>query len=288
MKKNLFINKNFVWNGADWKIGSIEFCDSSENNAVLNLCRRIPAESIRTYEQNCKPLLPFMDRLDYDEVSIIELLSPYKTDFSIEVTIGGNNCTGKHCAYLWWNPVHREEEEADSSIQQYMQCFDLNPEDGWMIAQIDLALEDDSDMDLARAKLIITEDKTIYGDKFAASKAGQTFVFINPLTQTPHVLEVKGFKTEQIDEGLFQDDDLRYCAAMEYEITPHLSEEDYKLRDLGPDKPDRCPGLVFYGSLEAMSVRKKYAYPRKEPIDYILWRIEFHKIGAESLAVSLQ
>ena len=160
-----------------------------------------------------------------------------------------------------------------------------------MIASFDLNLTDHAESDLSKAYLKLSQDsRTVYGDSFAVSQAGQAFLLINPVTKTPHVLEIKEFSTEQLDSRFSQDEEPLYCANMEYEIIPPLSEDSYKLIDIGPDLPENIPSLMFYGELETCpgrAVRRAWSNLRKEPIDYIVWRMEFIQKDGETVTVSL-
>lgn len=291
MKKDIVINKAFSWNGSDWKIGSVEFDENYRSSAVLHLCRRIPAAALTEYHKKIEPVLPFFEKLNYEQAEIIRSISPFQTDFSIELMIDGKSLAGTGCAYRYWEPKKTEYDEMDREVYKYIKEFHLDENDGWMIASFDLNLTDHAESDLSKAYLKLSQDsRTVYGDSFAVSQAGQAFLLINPVTKTPHVLEIKEFSTEQLDSRFSQDEEPLYCANMEYEIIPPLSEDSYKLIDIGPDLPENSPSLMFYGELATCpgrAVRRAWSNLRKEPIDYIVWRMEFIQKDGETVTVSL-
>lgn len=238
-----------------------------------------------------EPILPFFEKLNYEQAEIIRSISPIQTDFSIELMIDGKNLAETGCDYRYWEPKRPEYDETDREVYKYIKEFHLDENDGWMIASFDLNLTDHAESDLSKAYLKLSQDsRTVYGDSFAVSQAGQAFLLINPVTKTPHVLEIKEFSTEQLDSRFSQDEEPLYCANMEYEITPHLSEDDCSFIDIGPDLPENSPALMFYGELETCpgrAVRRAWSNLRKEPIDYIVWRMEFTENHDETCTVSL-
>lgn len=221
-----------------------------------------------------------MDRLDYEQASILETVNPFCFDYTVGLTIGESSLMEGSTSFLYWDPEKTEEEQS-RDCEPYLSRFELEKDDGWVIERNILTLPCGAETDFTNAILTISENGIAYGDNFTVNRPGQVFLFINPVTKTPHVLEVKNFET-----GVLSYDETQYGAGMEYVISPFLSEDCYKLRDIGPDRPENCPAFMFYDQPDD-GVRREYAYLRKEPISFITWRMEFYRQG-ESFCIPLK
>ena len=244
--KELPLNRNLVWGGAEWRVLSLYRCGMG---FVLDLAKHVPAEDVRRFTEQWAPHEAVGLTPEQEEQAM--QASPFHDDIRAALLVNGDTIHSEGgCGFAWGTA-----DVPDAAEQAALAHYGLDAAECWQLWRFRFPFA--RRQTIETLSLTLTADPNwLTGAAFAA-ETGQTVSFSHPATGENHTLTVLALAPEAVEvSGMPGVQEYpTHCLRMDYTVSPELPRSALQLRDAAPgDAPrlklpeDGCDAVPFGGA----------------------------------------
>ncbi len=310
--KEVFLNKQFVWDHEVWTILGIYLCSSG---LVVDLCLQVPLERIRTFTDQWK-LSADSDETDFtDEQRMqIDRDNPLDIDIKIKAVLNGTEHPCSHGCGLSWNPCF---PEGNSLVAEHViQHYGLDPAKGYAVSRSSFPWKTKCKPQIKRLSIKLAQEPVaVPGPHFQTSLPDGQIEFIYSPTGKKHTLTVQEYEQQEISSEDFHEPNQEFPShytVMSYTLSPDLPARFFSVTDcVSSDRPryrhtgphasgatsDVC-SIGIIGSADAptsiavrngnqSNVRTACSSLHFDSPEYVEWRMVFYQQECQDIEVPL-
>ena len=309
--KEIPIKKDFFWGEEHWHVPSVYACTKG---LVVDYCIEVDNHKVQSFIDKWN--LFDEESQDYTEreQELIRQEHPLNVDFRSAVEVNGISME-QECLYgeVWIASEHLHSQQEAANVLNY---YGLNADKCWAIRRVAYPWAEKRPRTLKSIQIRLEQElKEVYGASFTVSKAGEEIKIQNPLDGQEHLLSIRAYEKQELDQKFFQHTGMAgmeyppHFIAMSYTVYPEI--EKFILRDTdkgdnprrieeNPDGPIAC-GVGAVAILDKNVGQHLYVNPdgseakvatvcssmHFEEVDEVRWETVFYRKDKEDFVVEL-
>lgn len=234
------VGKEFAWDDEHWLIPAVYLCSEG---LVIDFCVRILPDRIqhfmRRWNLSCDS--EYAD-FDLETQMQIDADNPLCVEFHAQICLDGRTVKSSGSCGLIWNPCLPEQDRPDvSQVQRVMEHYHLDSSYGWSVQRVLFPWAEKQKPKIASFTISLERyPVNLAGPHFRVHASGDTFRFLHPVTGVEHLLTVREYEQQKMQDTDFGSDRYefpKHCTVMSYTLSPDLSSSFFVQDCAESDRP---------------------------------------------------
>ena len=218
----MVLDAHFSWGENDFYVPCAYICGKG---LVLDIFFEADTEKTQAF------LFRYLNAASEEEHDRMRDENPLVLNYRATLTVNGDCMKEKRAEYRLWAEGFESYESAE--MREILEHYGMDTEKCWGFQRISFPWATKSKPKIRSLSLSLAErPKSVRGDRFRVSGAGNTVSFVHPITRVSHTMTVQAYE-QTVLETLFSDgyEHPTHFTQLSYTVEPPLSPSQFHISD---------------------------------------------------------